>query len=192
MPQGSAWSDVADMRTPCMLYMPLETSMALSESMSEILVGSPPFSPRTKPAYTCLRYLLISQIPTGSPPRHPLFAGASVVHHWQIPIASDGSRFFYGLFHFLYYMYHWNIVLNIRYNNLCNTPTRIIIEVVINVAVYGDVMLSDISINKIDNTGISIIDVPENDTSVYYDIRGIKTSTSSKGVYIHNGRKYAK
>ena len=59
-------------------------------------------------------------------------------------------------------------------------------------AVYGDVMLSDISINKIDNTGISIIDVPENDTSVYYDIRGIKTSTSSKGVYIHNGRKYAK
>ena len=58
-------------------------------------------------------------------------------------------------------------------------------------AVYGDVMLSDISIKKIDNTGISIIDVPENDTSVYYDIRGIKTSTS-KGVYIHNGRKYAK
>ena len=59
-------------------------------------------------------------------------------------------------------------------------------------AVYGDVMLSDISIKKIDNTGISIIDVPENDTSVYYDIRGIKTSTNSKGVYIHNGRKYAK
>ncbi|MDD7029276.1 MAG: Ig-like domain-containing protein, partial [Prevotellaceae bacterium] len=72
------------------------------------------------------------------------------------------------------------------------SPTRIIIEVVLNVAVYGDVMLSDISIKKIDNTGISIIDVPENDTSVYYDIRGIKTSTSSKGVYIHNGRKYAK
>ena len=72
------------------------------------------------------------------------------------------------------------------------SPTRIIIEVVLNVAVYGDVMLSDISIKKIDNTGISIIEIPESDTSAYYDIRGLKTSTSSKGVYIHNGRKYAK
>ena len=72
------------------------------------------------------------------------------------------------------------------------SPTRIIIEVVLNVAVYGDVMLSDISIKKIGNTGISIIEIPESDTSAYYDIRGLKTSTCSKGVYIHNGRKYAK
>ena len=100
IPQGSSSSDVADMLTPCILYMPLEMSMALSSSMSSMPVGSPPFSPRTKPAYTCLRQLLMSQIPTGSPPRHPLFAGASVVHHWQIPIASDGSRFFmvYSIF----------------------------------------------------------------------------------------------
>ena len=72
------------------------------------------------------------------------------------------------------------------------SPTRIIIEVVINVAVYGDVMLSDISIKKSDNTGISIMEIPETDNSTYYDIRGIKTSKNNKGVYIYNGRKYAK
>lgn len=72
------------------------------------------------------------------------------------------------------------------------SPTRIIIEVVINVAVYGDVMLSDISIKKSDNTGISIMEIPETDNSTYYDIRGIKSSKNNKGVYIYNGRKYAK
>ncbi|MDO5128333.1 MAG: Ig-like domain-containing protein [Prevotellaceae bacterium] len=72
------------------------------------------------------------------------------------------------------------------------SPTRVIIEVVLNVAIYGDVMLSDISIKSIDDTGISIIEMPESDDSSYYNLRGMKTSVNSKGVYIHKGRKYTK
>ena len=72
------------------------------------------------------------------------------------------------------------------------SPTRVIIEVVLNVAVYGDVMLSDMSINRTGGTGIGIIQTTESDDTSYYDLRGMKTSDNRKGVFIHKGRKYAK
>ena len=71
-------------------------------------------------------------------------------------------------------------------------PTRVIIEVVLNVAVYGDVMLSDISIKNADNTGISVIEMTDNDDSAYYNLNGVKTTLGNKVVYIHKGKKYIK
>ena len=72
------------------------------------------------------------------------------------------------------------------------SPTRVIIEVVLNVAVYGDVMLSDISIKNADNTGISVIEMTDNDDSAYYNLNGVKTTLGNKVVYIHKGKKYIK
>lgn len=72
------------------------------------------------------------------------------------------------------------------------SPTRVIIEVILNVAVYGDVMLSDISISKAESTGIGEVELKESDAPTYYNIGGVKTGSSGKGIYIHNGRKYVK
>lgn len=44
------------------------------------------------------------------------------------------------------------------------SPTRVIIEVILNVAVYGDVMLSDISISKAESTGIGEVEPVEGNT----------------------------
>lgn len=71
-----------------------------------------------------------------------------------------------------------------------STPTRVIIDIIPNVAVYGDMMLSDMSINKAIGTGINTLEMTLPGNSSYYNINGIKISGKSKGVYIHKGRKY--
>lgn len=71
-------------------------------------------------------------------------------------------------------------------------PTRVIIDIIPNVAVYGDMMLSNMSIKLTHDTAIdAILPTPSADTR-YYDLGGKKTTATHKGVYIHQGKKYTR
>ena len=71
-------------------------------------------------------------------------------------------------------------------------PTRVIIDIIPNVAVYGDMMLSNMSIKLTQDTAIdAILPTPSADTH-YYDLGGKKTTATHKGVYIHQGKKYTR
>lgn len=72
------------------------------------------------------------------------------------------------------------------------TPTRIIIDIIPNVAVYGDMMLSDLSIKKTNGSGVGEVKANDSESSAHYNLLGIKTKPRDNGIYIHNGKKFAK